>query len=113
MKFKIAPEFFVIVKLGVRVTRSPAESRPNGLNGNGVEQPWFRHPDQPGAQIKAGLGGAVSWGTPTSYSNRAHGAAPTTRMHVPYCTYALGYQREPEAGQRIMYVVGCVEPARE
>ena len=51
MKFKIAPEFFVIVKLGVRVTRSPAESRPNGLNGNGVEQPRFRHPDQPGAQI--------------------------------------------------------------
>ena len=52
------------------------ESRPNGVNGNGVEQPRFRHPDQPGVQIKAGLGGAVSWGTPTSYSNTAHGPLP-------------------------------------
>ena len=57
MKFKIALEFFVIVKLGVRVSRSPAERWPNGLNGNGVEQPRFQHPDQPGVQIKAGVGG--------------------------------------------------------
>lgn len=107
MKFKIAPEFFVIVKLGVRVTRSPAESRPNGLNGNGVEQPRFQHPDQPGVQIKAGFGGAVSWGTPTSYSNRAHGAATTSRTHALYRVCAPGCQREPEAGPRIVPVVVC------
>ena len=113
MKFKIALEFFVIVKLGVRVTRSPAERWPNGLNGNGVEQPRFQHPDQPGVQIKAGVGGAVSWGAPTSYSNRAHGAATTTGIHVLYCTYAVGYQPEPEPGQWIIYVMGCVKPAQE
>lgn len=89
MKFKIAPEFFVIVKLGVRVMRSPAESRPNGLNGNGVEQPRFRHPDQPGAQIKAGLGGQLGGGLPLHIQTERMGLLPqpecmyrTARMHL-------------------------------
>ena len=86
MKFKIAPEFFVIVKLGVRVTRSPAESRPNGLNGNGVEQPRFRHPEQPGVQIKAGLGGQLAGGLPlhiqTERMGRSHNQNACTVLHA-------------------------------